>query len=288
MPCDKVSQESVSKLGHWTTRQTSSTGISCCSAMSFFAMSCWLPAPRMTSGKCIKCIKCIVSLHGNTLGKVHFGPQEFLRMSVKTVSPVSLLKSTESTHPRHQGPASGNVAAPWKKTTRFHNVFWHQKNVEKKHFWHLKNRKRLGAWKTPVSGPWQCAKLDRRVRAAAWHQPLPVLPNKTFIIWHVQTDMWIKWNAFTLLIRFSCFHNLVSFLPSAVLHFRSFRATQMFSHLFKAAKVYLQSGRLPEHSHGRMELQTGPYCHVISHFETRFHSTLPVACGYLVVCCNVS
>ena len=62
----------------------------------------------------------------------------------------------------------------------------------------------------------------------------------------------------------------------------------MFSHLFKAAKVYLQSGRLPEHSHGRMELQTGPYCHVISHFETRFHSTLPVACGYLVVSCNVS
>lgn len=34
--------------------------------------------------------------------------------------------------------------------------------------------------------------------------------------------------------------------------------------------------------------KTGRYCHVISHFETRFHSTLPVACGYLVVCCNVS
>lgn len=224
-------------------------------------MSCWLPAPRTTSGnaKCIKCIKCIVSLHGNTLGKEHFGPQD-LRMSVTVspVSPVSLLKSTESTHLRHQGPASGSVAAPWKKTTRFHNVFDTKKNVEKKHFWHLKNRKTLCArWKTPVSGPWQCAKLDRRVRAAAWHQPLPVLPNKTFIIWHVQTDMWIKWNAFTLLIRLSCFHNLVSFSPSAVLHFRSFRAAQMFSHLFKAAKVYLQSGRLPEHRHGRMALQNG-------------------------------
>ncbi len=35
--------------------------------------------------------------------------------------------------------------------------------------------------KSPMScsGPWLCAKLDHRVPAAAWHQPLPVLPNRT-------------------------------------------------------------------------------------------------------------
>lgn len=221
----------------------------------------------------------------------HFGPQD-LRMSVKTVELCQLCHFSKSQLSQHIQGTKVQLPATLlrleKKQPDF-TTFLTPKKCGKKTLWHLKNRKKLGArWKTPVSGPWQCAKLDRRVRAAAWHQPLPVLPNKTFIIWHVQTDMWIKWNAFTLLIRFSCFHNLVSFLPSAVLHFRSFRAAQMFSHLFKAAKVYLQSGRLPEHRHGRMELQTGPYCHVISHFETRFHSTLPVACGYLVVCCNVS
>lgn len=270
MPCDKVSQESVSKLGHWTTRQTSSTGISCCSAMSFFAMSCWLPAPRMTSGnaKCIKCIKCIksikfIKLHGNTLGKVLstgiLGPKNFFECQWRLCHLCHFSKSQLSQQiqgTKVQLPAA--LLRLEKKQPDFTTFFDTKKMWKKKHFWHQKREKHLVQdGKTPVSGPWQCAKLDRRVRAAAWHQPLPVLPNKTFIIWHVQTDMWIKWNAFTLLIRFSCFHNLVSFLPSAVLHFRSFRAAQMFSHLFKAAKVYLQSGRLPEHRHGRMELQNG-------------------------------
>lgn len=191
MPCDKVWQESVSKLGHWTTRQTSSTGISCCSAMSFFAMSCWLPAPRMTSAKCIKCIKLhqIASFHctetlwaKSILGWADCGA-ELCHFS----SP------TESTHPRHQGPASGNVAAPLKKQKQktkknsdFHNVFFSKKNVEKKHNLTVRRWK-----KDNVSGPWQCAKLDRRVRAAAWHQPLPVLPNNTFIyLYHLTCTNW--------------------------------------------------------------------------------------------------
>lgn len=220
----------------------------------------------------------------------HFGPQEFLRLSVKTVSPVSLLKeSTESTNPRHQGPASGSVAAPWKKTTRFHNVFWHQKNVEKKtlltpskekNTWCMENRRSLGLGSVRNSIV-ECAQL------------LDISPCQSFQTKRLSFDMYkltcgsnetlshcsSDFHVFTTWFRFY----LLLFCTSAPSVQR--KCSRIFS---KRRRSTFKAAVFPSTVMAEWNCKTGRYCHVISHFETRFHSTLPVACGYLVVSCNVS
>ena len=227
------------------------------------------------------------------IARKHFGqsteywPQD-LRMSVKTVSPVSLLKSTESTHPRHQGPASGSVAAPSKKNNQISQRFFVQKNVEKKHFDTFKTEKHL-----VQDGKRRSGLGSVRNSIVECAQLLDISPCQSFQTKRLSFDMYkltcgsnetlshcsSDFHVFTTWFRFY----LLLFCTSAPSVQR--KCSRIFS---KRRRSTFKAAVFPSTVMAEWNCKTGRYCHVISHFETRFHSTLPVACGYLVVCCNVS
>ena len=173
-----------------------------------------------------------------------------------------------------------------KKKLRFHNVFWHQKNVEKKtlltpskDFVHGKRRSLgLGSVRNSIV---ECAQL------------LDISPCQSFQTKRLSFDMYkltcgsnetlshcpSDFHVFTTWFRFY----LLLFCTSAPSVQR--KCSRIFS---KRRRSTFKAAVFPSTVMAEWHCKTGRYCHVISHFETRFHSTLPVACGYLVVCCNVS
>ena len=90
--------------------------------------------------------------------------------------------------------------------------------------------------------------------------------------------MWIKWNAFTLLIWFSCFHNLVFVFTSDTFlqFFICFSARPLLPCSANVLASFQSGEGLPSKPpssralSGRTELQTGPYCHVIFTFRDKF------------------